>query len=105
MLGGLIDRAARGLPTGSQLLLLLTAAGARLKLQLLVQPPGRRSDDPETPFQQRSATEKVGAVLSWDPTTGSLQLSQQATRQLLASLGGRYRQRQDRDLTVFFLSR
>lgn len=104
MLGGLIDRAGRGLPSGSQLRLLLTAAGARLKLQLLVQPPGRRSEtaDAEGSPQEQSPTEKVGAVLSWDPTTGSLQLSQQATRQLLASLGGRYRQRQDRELTVFF---
>ena len=41
-------------------------------------------------------------MLSWDPTTGSLQLSQAATRQLMASLGGRYHARRDRDLTVFF---
>ena len=47
-------------------------------------------------------TEQVGPVLSWDPTTGSLQLSQQATRQLLASLGGRYHARRERELTVFF---
>ena len=33
---------------------------------------------------------------------GVHELSQRATRQLLASLGGRYRQRQDRSLTVFF---
>ena len=47
-------------------------------------------------------TEQVGPVLSWDPSTGSLQLSQKATRQLLASLGGRYHARRERELTVFF---
>ena len=41
-------------------------------------------------------------VLSWDPSTGSLQLSQDATRQMMASLGGRYQPKRDRDITVFF---
>ena len=112
MLGGLIDRASRGLPSGSGLRLLLGAAGARLKLQILVHPSSRETGPCETTEQASPQTAtskkadvdtaKVGAVLSWDPTTGSLQLSQQATRQLLASLGGRYRQREDRNLTVFF---
>ena len=117
MLGGLIDRASRGLPSGSELTLLLGAAGARLKLQILVHQPRRdagpsdltgqgpsqtTADGPSTAGAARAGTAKVGAVLSWDPSTGSLQLSQQATRQLLASLGGRYRQREDRNLTVFF---
>jgi len=102
MLGGLIDRASRGLPSGSGLTLLLGAAGARLKLEILAQPPSRETGPSELTGQEPSQTAKVGAVLSWDPSTGSLQLSQQATRQLLASLGGRYRQREDRNLTVFF---
>ena len=102
MLGGLIDRASRGLPAGSGLTLLLGAAGARLKLEILAQPPSRETGPSELTGQEPSQTAKVGAVLSWDPSTGSLQLSQQATRQLLASLGGRYRQREDRNLTVFF---
>ena len=103
MLGGLIDRTSRGLPSGSQLLLLLRAAGARLKLQILVQLPGQR-DTPESDLspEEPQSMARVGAVLSWDPETGSLQLSQQATRQLLASLGGHYRQRRDRNITVFF---
>ena len=46
--------------------------------------------------------EQLGPVLSWNTDTGSLQLSQSATRQLMASLGGRYHARRDRDLTVFF---
>ncbi len=102
MLGGLIDRACRGLPTGSRLLLLLRAAGARLKLQILVKLPGQVIDEADEQQEEQQRNAQVGTVLSWDPTTGSLQLSQQATRQLLASLGGRYRQRRDRNLTVFF---
>ena len=102
MLGGLIDRASRGLPSGSGLTLRLGAAGARLKLQILVQAPHRDGSPTDRSGQETSQTAKVGAVLSWDPSTGSLQLSQQATRQLLESLGGRRRQREDRNLTVFF---
>ena len=64
----------------------------------------RRPDhDGSSDVRENSAGQaQVGPVLSWNPSTGSLQLSQRATRQLLASLGGRYRQRQDRSLTVFF---
>ena len=97
MLGGLIDRVSRGLPGGTGLVLQLQPAGARLKLQLLVQMGDRPMSSASS-----SSTEQVGTVLSWDPTTGSLQLSQAATRQLMASLGGRYHARRDRDLTVFF---
>ena len=97
MLGGLIDRVSRGLPGGTGLVLELQPAGARLKLQLLVQ----MADRPMSTASS-SSTEQVGTVLSWDPATGSLQLSQAATRQLMASLGGRYHARRDRDLTVFF---
>ena len=102
MLGGLIDRSGRGLPAGSQLILLLRAAGARLKLQLLVESSDQSPPGSEGSAADGDTTEQVGPVLSWDPTTGSLQLSQQATRQLLASLGGRYHARRERELTVFF---
>jgi hypothetical protein len=44
----------------------------------------------------------VGPVLSWDPGTGSLQLSHQATQQLFRRLGGRLTERGDNGLTVFF---
>ena len=44
----------------------------------------------------QSEREDVGTVLSWDPSTGSLQLSQDATRRLMASLGGRYQQARPR---------
>ena len=97
MLGGLIDRVSRGLPGGTRLLLLLQPAGARLKLQLQVRSSSSSDAPPDIPD-----TEEVGTVLSWDPSTGSLQLSQNATRQLMASLGGRYQARRERDLTVFF---
>ena len=94
MLGGLIDRVSRGLPGGSMLILRLQPAGARLKLQFQVRSRNANTEPVET--------ERVGTVLSWDPSTGSLQLSQDATRQLMASLGGRYQARRKRDLTVFF---
>ena len=97
MLGGLIDRVSRGLPGGTGLRLELQPAGARLKMQLLVQ-----MEDGPASTGSGSSTAQVGTVLSWDPATGSLQLSQSATRQLMASLGGRYHARRDRDLTVFF---
>ena len=44
----------------------------------------------------------LGPVLNWDPQTGSLQLTQNATQKLLASLGGHVTQRRDTGLTVFF---
>ena len=97
MLGGLIDRVSRGLPSGSRLLLQLQPAGARLKLQLQV-----RSQSSDAAADDDAEKEQVGTVLSWEPSTGSLQLSQDATRQLMASLGGRYQARRKRDLTVFF---
>ena len=102
MLGGLIDRSGRGLPAGSRLILLLRAAGARLKLQLQVDSSDQSPPGSDGSGMDGDSTEQVGPVLSWDPTTGSLQLSQQATRQLLASLGGRYHARRERELTVFF---
>ena len=57
-------------------------------------------DAPQT--AQLNAPQSWGTVLSWNPGTGSLQLSQGATRRLLASLGGRLIQQRDRGLTVFF---
>ena len=102
MLGGLIDRTSRGLSPGSRLELVLSAAGARLKLQILVRQPDRDHEGDATGSSRGSEQAQVGPVLSWNPSTGSLQLSQHATRQLMASLGGRYRQLHDRSLTVFF---
>ena len=105
MLGGLMDRFSRGLPGGTPLLLSLQPAGSRLKLQL-------RSDDDgggsaAEPLRRAGGTpatggEPVGPVLSWNPATGSLQLSRQATRQLFHRLGGRITERGDDSLTVFF---
>ncbi len=98
ILGGLMDRCSRGLPSGSQLVLSLQPAGARLKLQLHGQSPSER--DREAVRHEPIA--ELGPVLSWNPDTGSLQLSQMATRRLLARLGGRLTQRRDRGVTVFF---
>ena len=98
MLGGLIDRSSRGLPPGGCLVLQLRAAGHRLKLQILSQCP--ESSGPGAITKEQIA--ELGPVLSWNPSTGSLQLSQGATQRMLASLGGRLTNRRDRGLTVFF---
>ena len=102
MLGGLIDRFSRSLPSGSTVRLALQPAGAKLKLHLshdlspkLWGEPGHQSD----PGHHR---ELVGPVLSWNPATGSLQLSRQATQRLFERLGGRLTERNGSGLTVFF---
>ncbi len=96
MLGGLIDRSSRGVPKGGTLSLQLRAAGSRLKLQIISK---ALNDQRNSAFEGHS---KLGPVLSWNPNTGSLQLSQAATQQLLASLGGWLTHRRDSRLTVFF---
>ena len=96
VLGGLVDRFSRSLPAGAVVRLSLQPAGARLKLRfsasaaVLVEPG------------EAAAAERVGPVLSWNPGTGSLQLSRQATQRLFHSLGGRLAERAGNDLTVFF---
>ncbi|MCT0206736.1 sensor histidine kinase KdpD [Synechococcus sp. CS-1332] len=98
MLGGLMDRFSRSLPSGSEVRLRLLPAGSRLKLQL-------SSDDPESREADGLAAAvpmPVGPVLSWNPQTGSLQLSRQATQRLFHRLGGRLTERGGSNLTVFF---
>ncbi len=99
MLGGLIDRFSRSLPSGSRVSVSLLPAGSRLKLQLSSE--GDRPEDTglEIEADQR---ELVGPVLSWNPVTGSLQLSRQATQRLFHRLGGRLTERSGSGLTVFF---
>ncbi len=99
MLGGLIDRFSRGLPSGAQVRLRLLAAGPRLKLHLSSEAAAGGRLETSAPPPQR---ELVGPVLSWNPTTGSLQLSRQATQQLFQHLGGRFTERNGSGLTVFF---
>ena len=53
-------------------------------------------------ISKRDNGSDLGPVLNWNPQTGSLQLSQNATQKLLASLGGHVTQRRDTGLTVFF---
>ena len=100
MLGGLIDRCSRSLPAGSSLELTLQPAGARLKLQIFTRTPDQIST--ALAEQDELSQENLGPVLSWNTSTGGLQLSQTATRRLLERLGGRLTQRRDRGLTVFF---
>jgi signal transduction histidine kinase len=99
MLGGLMDRFSRGLPNGSQVRLSLQPAGPRLKLQLSSEAAGAVSGEGGS---EAEPSEQVGPVLSWNPDTGSLQLSRQATRQLFHQLGGRLTERGGSSLTVFF---
>lgn len=95
VLGGLMDRFSRGLPAGAVVKLSLQPAGARLKLRLSAAALASSEEGPEL-------QERVGPVLSWNPGTGSLQLSRQATQRLFHSLGGRLAERSGNDLTVFF---
>lgn len=99
MLGGLIDRFSRSLPSGSQVHLSLVEAGPRLKLHLGCTTPGRAGPERDEPNPTRPL---VGPVLSWNPATGSLQLSRQATQRLFEQLGGRLTERSGSGLTVFF---
>ncbi len=98
MLRGLIDKNTRGLKEGSTLILELRPAGQKLKLQLKVQ----KSDNNQKEIIKKDSGSDIGPVLNWNPQTGSLQLSQNATQKLLASLGGHVTQRRDTGLTVFF---
>lgn len=104
MLGGLMDRFSRSLPSGTAVRLSLQPAGSRLKLQLLSNDPERAGggDAGEGASGPEAVSERVGPVLSWNPGTGSLQLSRQATQQLFHRLGGRLTERGGSSLTVFF---
>jgi len=99
VLGGLVDRFSRGLPSGSVVSLSLQPAGARLKLRFSASGADLADAEPE---RDGMDSERVGPVLSWNPGTGSLQLSRQATQRLFHSLGGRLAERAGNDLTVFF---
>ena len=98
MLRGLIDKNTRSLKEGSTLILELRPAGQKLKLQLKVQ----KLDSNKKEILKRDKGSDLGPVLNWNPQTGSLQLSQNATQKLLASLGGHVTQRRHTGLTVFF---
>ena len=98
MLRGLIDKNTRGLKEGSTLILELRPAGQKLKLQLKVQ----KLESNQKEILKKDNGSDIGPVLNWNPQTGSLQLSQNATQKLLASLGGHVTKRRDTGLTVFF---
>ena len=98
MLGGLIDRTSRGLSSGGTLSMELRHAGPRLKLQIF----SEANHFEDSFFNYKENNSDLGPVLSWNPSTGNLQLSQAATQRLLASLGGRLANRRDSALTVFF---
>jgi hypothetical protein len=102
MLGGLMDRFSRNLRQGTLVQVELQAAGDRLKLRFSsVGRSNGRSNGRNQGQESPGPGAAVGPVLSWDPATGSLQLSPQATQQLFASLGGRYTERQGSNLTLY----
>ncbi len=101
MLGGLIDRNTRGIEAGGTFVLELRPAGNRLKLKMTSNLPYSLSSN-EIENNQIESNEDLGTVLSWNPKTGSLQLTQAATQRLLESLGGRLIRRRDRGITIFF---
>ncbi len=98
MLSGLINKNTRGLKEGSTLILELRPAGQKLKLQLKFQ----KLESNQKEILKKDNGSDIGPVLNWNPQTGSLQLSQNATQKLLASLGGHVTKRRDTGLTVFF---
>ena len=102
MLGGLIDRFSRSLPSGSTVRLALQPAGAKLKLHLSHDLSPELRGEPAHQSDPGHHRELVGPVLSWNPATGSLQLSRQATQRLFERLGGRLTERNGSGLTVFF---
>ena len=99
MLGGLIDRFSRSLPSGTDVHLSLQEAGPRLKLHLSCASADQQAASSPDTSQPRQL---LGPVLSWNPSTGSLQLSRQATQQLFQQLGGRLTERSGSGLTVYF---
>ena len=101
MLGGLIDRFSRSLPSGSDVELSLQEAGPRLKLNLRCRGSETDQAQADTAWDNQPR-ELLGPVLSWNPSTGSLQLSRQATQQLFQHLGGRLTERSGSGLTVYF---
>jgi hypothetical protein len=95
MLTGLMDRFSRSLRRGTRVQVDQQVAGERLKLRF------GSGDGPVSDASMPPPREPVGPVLSWDPTTGSLQLSPGATRDLFARLGGLYTERAGRTLTLY----
>lgn len=95
MLAGLMDRFSRNFPSGVRVRVELQAAGDKLKLRFSgSHNPGEDQAEPATEA-------RIGPVLTWDPGTGGLQLSPQATQQLFASLGGRFTERRGSSLTLY----
>ena len=92
MLLGLMDRFSRGLRRGETVTVELSRAGERLKLRV-----SSAGDDDDA----ASDSESVGPILSWDPATGSLQLSPQAVQRLFTSLGGHLTERPGRSFTLY----
>ena len=71
-----------------------------LKLKILSK--NANSQDSEIAEVKNEENSDLGPVLSWNPSTGSRQLTQAATKRLLTSLGGRLARRRDSGIIIFF---
>ncbi|BBL86357.1 Signal transduction histidine kinase (chromatophore) [Paulinella micropora] len=100
MLGGLVARYSRDLDSSHIIQLSLTSAGTRLKLQLGCKSQAGTIEP--TCVQSNDKQACLNPVLTWNPTTGSLQLSQEATQRLFHSLGGQVSEGSSNSLIVFF---
>ncbi|MFN5516377.1 MAG: sensor histidine kinase [Cyanobacteriota bacterium] len=94
VLTGLIEKFVRRLSGGGQIRLCVSAAGPRLKVQFHTQ-----SSDQLNPLKA------LGALLMFQPETGSLCLNWDVTKNLFQSLGGkltvRRRSPQEEELTIY----
>ncbi|NCJ08522.1 sensor histidine kinase [Synechococcales cyanobacterium C] len=102
ILTGLVSRLSHGLPSGSQMNLIVALAGHQLKLQLepcLVNGEAEAADAPEPMFQS------LGDLLILQPETGGVSLSLPVTKQLFQTLGGKLRVKhlQHREVLTIFL--
>ncbi len=79
----------------------LRPAGQRLKLKMTTNSTNSINARESLPKSNEENSD-LGTVLSWNPKTGSLQLTQAATQRLLASLGGRLTNTRDKGITIFF---
>nr|AUG32591.1 hypothetical protein PLO_605 [Paulinella longichromatophora] len=100
MLGGLVAHYSRDLNSTHTIRLSLTPAGTRLRLQLGFGSQSGSIDQTNRKLHNKQSC--LNPVLTWNPTTGSLQLSEEATQKLFHSLGGQVSEGSGDSLVVFF---
>ena len=93
-LTGLMESCTRSISTGGGIMVNVSTAGDRLKLQVISQCNHQRN-----PFKS------LGQLLMFQPDTGCLSLNWDVTKNMFQALGGkltvRQRSKQDKELTIF----